>query len=521
MGTRFRCLVFAAMAPVLTANLMSCGDDVTGGGDSGAEGDVGRPETGDGGPGEVDGGLETGDGGQGDTGTVGDTSVPSDASHPSDVSDQTDGGPVTGDGAFDAGPDAGADAATDAGFDSSDQSDASDASYLSDVSADAGDAGVADGGPGDAADAGPEAEDAGPADAGACTPDPQTPADGVRTVLMAHPYGAAGSDCGRNVEVLRLDSQGVLTQSGTQIEVDDCPKRIVFSPDGRLVIIASYNDHVAPHPMSVKVYRHDAAGDLTFVGKIDGLDGTAPEDIAFSHDGKKAYVTDFDSQGGVHVLDVEPGCRISYVTKIPLWAPTSIAVLPGDDFAVAVGGQDPKDLAMLDLGTNTVAAHHDLFADFVDAPYVAVSPDGRGVLVPSGNPYSDVGNMLFALKIDYSGAIPVPSINSALTAVNSPEGVLYSPDGTKAIVTNVEDNKATWFNVAADGKPTTGGSITGMLLADRVAMLSRGPHAGTVLVGALSDIHVLKFTSTGVQKLQKLSFGGGYEAMTGDVAVEP
>jgi DNA-binding beta-propeller fold protein YncE len=380
-----------------------------------------------------------------------------------------------------------------------------------DGSFDASDAGTADTGPGDT----------GPADAGSCTPDPQTAADAPRTVLMAHPYGATGGDCGRNVEVLRLDSQGVLSQTGTQIEVDDCPKRIVFSPDGRLVIIASYNDHVAPHPMSVKVYRHDAAGSLTFVQKIDGLDGTAPEDIAFSHDGRKALVTDFDSQGGVHVLNVEPGCAVSYVTKILVWAPTSVAVLPGDDFAVTVGGQDPKDFAVLDLDTNTVAAHHDLFGGFVDAAYLALSPDGKGVLVPSGNPYSDVGNTLFVLKIDYSVAIPIPSVNAVLAGVNSPEGVLYSPDGTKAMVTNVEDNKATWYNVAADGKLTAGGSITGMSLADRVAMLSRGPNAGTVLVGALSDIHVLKFTPTGVQKLQKLSFGGGFDAMTGDVAIEP
>ena len=402
--------------------------------------------------------------------------------------------------------DAGLDGGADVGFDSGE-----------DAGWDAGLDGSIDAGSDAGTDAGADAG----FDVGNCTPDPQAAADAPRTVLLAHPYGPNGSDCGRFVEVLKLGTDGKLTTTGTQLDVDPCPKRIVFSPDGRLVLIASYDDHVAPHPMSVKVFRHDAAGVLAYFQTITELDGTAPEDIVFSHDGKRAYVTDGDSQGGVHVLDVIPGCGAAYVTKIPMWVPSSLVVLPGDTFAVAFGGQDPVDAAVLDLVKNEVVQTYDIFGGFVDGPTTALSPDGKHILVPSGNPYSDVPNTLFVVVVDSSGAAPVPSTAQTLTGVNTPFGVLYSPDGTKALVTNVESDMATWYTVAQDGTLASGGTITGMSLADRMALLARGPNAGTVLVGALSDVHVLKFGASGVSKVMKLAGGSGYDAMTGDVAIEP
>jgi DNA-binding beta-propeller fold protein YncE len=323
---------------------------------------------------------------------------------------------------------------------------------------------------------------------------------------------------------MRLDAAGSLAPTGTSIDTGDCPERVAFAPDGRLALVLHSNSH---DPMAgtqtVVALANDAAGAVKIVAELKELSKTNPHDVAFSGDGRKAYVSDFDieGKGGVHVLDVAPGCGVSYSKKIPLAVPTALQVLPGDAHAIVIGGKDPLDVAVLDLTAGTVAAQYDLFSDFVDAQSIGLSPDAKRLLVPNASPFSSLADQVTVLSLTTAGGVPVPAVQMVMANVPEPSGVAYSPDGTKALVTNFSKNRATWLDVAAGGSISLGGTVTGIPLADRVSTLRRGPNAGLVLVTAVTDIHLLQFGASSVTSKGKVSLGSGNGAIAGDVAVEP
>jgi len=366
-------------------------------------------------------------------------------------------------------------------------------------------------------------------DASACVVDPQTPADGVRTVLSTHPYAGSGSACGRMVHVSRLDAQGTITATGQTIDVGDCPQRVSFSPDGRLALVVVANGHDPAAGMQrVVVLRNDAKGNVTIAGEMPEFSLTNPTEAVFSLDGTKAYVPDTDKKdGAVHVIDVVPGCSASYSKKISMPLPSRILPLPGGKYAILLAGKDannvddPNDVAILDLQSETVISNLDLFEDWTDAYSVSLSPDGKYLAVPNSSPFSSLMDTVSTLAIDTSGAQPTATLAYTLQNITEPTGVQWSPSGTKLAVSTFSGNKVQVLNAGANGVLSVGPAISGISLASYISMIKRGPNTGMFLVTSLTSVVVARFTDAGAEEVSEFSFGSGYEAMVNDVAVEP
>lgn len=415
------------------------------------------------------------------------------------------------------GADAAADAqpGPDAGMDAPQADAPDDAPASQEASVDA----PADVGPDTFAETGPEAGN----DASSCTVDPQTPADGVRTVLTTHPYAGSGDACGRLVHVLRLDAEGKLTDTGNTLDVGDCPQRVHFSPDGRLAFVIVANHHNPGLGLQrVVVLRNDGQGNVSIVSEMPEFSLTNPIHVAFSLDGKKAYVPDTDlNSGAVHVIDVVPGCSATYAKKIPMPLPNQILPLPDGKHAIVIGNKEPDDVAIVDLVAETVVSNHDLYEDWTDAYSIALSPDGKYLAVPNSSPFSSLANTVSTLEIDSSGATPVPKLAYMLQNIDEPTGVAWALDGSKLAVSTFSGNSVKVLNAGADGVISVGSTITGIGLAGYMSMLSRGPNAGLMLVTSVTSVFTLRFTASGMEKMGEFSFGSGYDAMVNDVAIEP
>lgn len=357
-----------------------------------------------------------------------------------------------------------------------------------------------------------------------CPVDPPTPADGPRTVLVTHPFPASGSasSCGRRVRVLRLDAQGKLADIGKSLDVGDCPLRVRFSPHGRLALVAVSNTHEPANTQRIVVLRNDAAGNVNLAGELSEFAGTNPTEVKFSSDGTRAYVTDYDvSDGALHVMDVEPGCGAKYRKKIPMQVPQNLALLPGDKYAFVMGDKAPADAAIVNLESESVIAHHDLFPDFVYAYSLALSTDGKQLAIPNSSPFSSLAQAVATVRFDAVSGVPVPKVVGSAGGLVEPTGVQWLADGSKLLVTTFSGNSVAWLEAGSTGDLSPGGKVTGIDLAGYTSMLTRGPNAGLVLVTSVTSIFVLRFSSAGVTKVAELSLGSGNDAIANDVAIEP
>jgi len=359
------------------------------------------------------------------------------------------------------------------------------------------------------------------------TPDPPVAADGARTVLVTHFFTDEPGVCGRGLRALRLDAAGVLSGPGTVIDVGECPTEVAFSPDGRLALVLLNTGDPQAGTRGVAVLRHHANGSLEPVTVIAELAFRAVESLAFAPDGAHAYVTDgnIQGEGGVHVLDIVPGCTATYGRWIDLHHSSAIAMLPGGAYAAVMAGpvyNDDRSLAFVDLAAEGVAGHHVLFGDFVSAYTIGVHPGGRYLAVPNSSMFSDLANTLTVVTLTAApGAAPQPAITQVVEDVETPTEVIYSPEGDRVLVTSFEGDRVRWWDVGGDGSLSGGGTITSVPLADRADMLRRGPNEGLVLVTAVTEVQTLRWTADGLVRDARLDLGEGSEHIVQDVAIEP
>ncbi len=343
-----------------------------------------------------------------------------------------------------------------------------------------------------------------------------------RLLVVTHPFGPDGSTCGRNIEFFRFSGSGDFTRLNEKIEVGDCPVKARFSPDGRFLFVIVNNGHnPQAGTQAVVVLKKDNSGRYIKLRQFNEFSMQNPEYIAFSRDGKKAFVSDFDieGEGGIHVIKRD-GDDWVYKKEILLALPKSLVVLPDDRYAVVSGGEDPYDTAVLDIEQEQILSKSDLFNDFVDALGIDVTSDGRYVVIPNSSPYSELGNTLSVLEVDYSSGLPVLSLISTLPNVNEPSASLFTTDGKYLVVTNFSKNYSSLFNLS-EGKLTLINKVTSMSLADTMTVIRKGNFRDYFFVNALSDIHILKIQGGQLLRLIKFPLGSGSENMLGDIDIEP
>jgi YVTN family beta-propeller protein len=148
--------------------------------------------------------------------------------------------------------------------------------------------------------------------------------------------------------------------------------------------------------------------------------GSSPNSIAFSPDGKKAYIID-SLDIGVYVLDVATNTIDTFILLSN--SPSSIAIAPDGKTAYAVGFTT-TDFMLIDLTTNTALPPFAVAESFD----LAITPDGKTAYVAG----------FFANQV-----IPVNLATQALgTAIpiNQPIGITITPDGVTAFVTSFPGN---------------------------------------------------------------------------------
>ena len=156
------------------------------------------------------------------------------------------------------------------------------------------------------------------------------------------------------VHLLHLSPEdGKLTYAGQRLRTGNGPINSAISPDGRTALVANFGDD------TVTVLRIDGPGEVVRIGEVRRLPG-APQSIAFSPDGSKAYV---------------------------------VSVAPDPDEFSVLNINGPGDVT--DSGIR-IDLHTRAGAGFYGIDCLAVSPDGSKAYV--GNP-SDWSNPIDEVTI--------------------------------------------------------------------------------------------------------------------------
>jgi YVTN family beta-propeller protein len=123
------------------------------------------------------------------------------------------------------------------------------------------------------------------------------------------------------------------TISGSDITF---PSEVAFSPDGKKAYVTN------PPPAGLKQEGHASNKGVVVVinantdketGTVAGYDGVFPQAVAFSPDGKKAYVTDNTPDSVVFVVDTATDTVIGNVANYTGSNPADVAFFPNDAFA--------------------------------------------------------------------------------------------------------------------------------------------------------------------------------------------
>jgi hypothetical protein len=373
-----------------------------------------------------------------------------------------------------------------------------------------------------------------------------------RVVLVGHPFGAEAGVEGTEIRSLVLTAEGNLVDKGMRLDVADRPTRIAFVPSGRFALvlgehgtltsIAARNADELAIADRVKLPEAGAA-DLLVAGALNQIAGFADGasvkgDLmtgrkAPARDETNAYVTiaDVGEESGVYTVRVGGDGSLELEEKhLPMRLAEAMAFVPTDARqAVLLGGQalfepeDPRDirLLLLDPGGWTEIGAFDIFHDMVDASGIAVSADGRTLLVPNGSPYSSEGGQISVVEILDKELVE----RDRLSDLPDARKVRFAPDGQTALVSRFEPGRITVLLAGAGNAKITG--ELSVPLADDMAIIARGKASGKVLVPSVhpsrgSEIAVLQVKSPGeVVVLERIPLGSGYINIPGAIGVAP
>lgn len=225
---------------------------------------------------------------------------------------------------------------------------------------------------------------------------------------------------------VKLSDFGVKGHEGTS---KGSPVEMAFSPDGKTAWVSNYSmygDGFEPEGKDACVGPEGISD--SYLYKIDTASlkvtdvvrvGAVPKYVAATHDGSKVLVTNWCSMD----MDVVDTQTAKVVKTIPIGGkhPRGIAVSPDDKTAfVAVMGSDKT--VRVDLGSGTVSD----FADTGDGPrHLLVSPDGKRLYV-SNNGSGTVS------EVDTATGKTLREV----TVGTEPRSMAISPDGGALYVGN-------------------------------------------------------------------------------------
>jgi hypothetical protein len=364
-------------------------------------------------------------------------------------------------------------------------------------------------------------------DGGACARVADPTEDHVRTVLISHPFDAAG-DAASLFEVLSLAVDGTLTRPTPNVTFSMGPastSSIVFTPDGKVALVAQDDG-------TVGVVRFDASGPVVVHAAFKGPFYAGS--IAVDPSGAHAYVLDADTAnngGGVYQVDI--ACDGSLTSKglvVPGGTANQMAFVPTTSRAVlAAGGAfnspDGSDVDLVDFGgaTPSLVASGSGFVDGgAIVSSIAVMPDGKFAIAADDGII--VGNRL--------AAIALPSMeNAGILATPNPAALVASPFDNAALLLNSDTSDAIRIvSYAPDAASPF--SIVGEItyvnpkpqLPSFASLIDRGTLKGRVLIAENTAVRQVAFEpDAGIVDVAYLNFDhdGGLDEIVGVIGVSP
>ncbi len=341
-------------------------------------------------------------------------------------------------------------------------------------------------------------------------------ADRARVVVVSH-----ATNGGTTIRTLTLTGT-TLDDDGVRLDVGTDVRRMEFVPDGS-VLLALGEDGLL---VSVAV---TAVDQLTVIGSVR-LPAAGYGDLRLAADGRTAWVVGSnvtEDTSGVYVVTVKCDGTVTHDAGAAhgLRLSTSLAPL-GDGRAVLLGGQaafdpiDNDDTRLLQLGPPvTEVAAFDLWGDAVGATRIAASPDGALVAVPNNSMFSALAGTVKLFSV--AGDV-VAELDDA-TGMETPSEALFSPSGELLLVSDWEADAVHLFDVRADTLAPVG-QVSGVGLAEALAVVARGAHAGLVLAAAtnaVGNVQLLQISGTAVDDLGQVDLGDGVEDIPWAIAVQP
>jgi DNA-binding beta-propeller fold protein YncE len=236
------------------------------------------------------------------------------------------------------------------------------------------------------------------------------------------------------VYLVRLNSEaGELTFEGLNWQTGDSPINIAISPDGRTALVANFWED------TVTVLRIDGPRNVVHLGKVSGLP-EAPQSIAFSLDGRKAYVVSTPSKdedrGSTEPLDqlavlnvngpgdvTDSGIRVNLRTKTSCgWFGIDVLAISPDGRKAYVGNPCDEGDSVLEAVT---------IVDLVDYRVTGQIPAGR----------YPVGIAFFTSATTPSVATPAPTVTRAPMQTATP---ITTPDATACLRDDFDDPTSGW-----------------------------------------------------------------------------
>jgi hypothetical protein len=381
------------------------------------------------------------------------------------------------------------------------------------------------GGPGPEDDGTPSEDAAAPP---AACPRTAAAADRARKVVVSHPFANGGGKAG-TFEVLSLSQTGELTKTGETFEMGPAYSEIVFTPDGKVGLVAEDDG-------SLGVFTFDDKGKVKIVHASFKGDFYARH-VVVARDGTRAFVLDEQTEkNGGGVYEVAIGCDGTLTSKglvVPGGTAHAMALMPNDpDRAVLIAGKAMGSPAntyahRLDVSTTVpkLLASGGVFPDAeAIASWVSITRDGKYALV-TDNGFS-VGSRVAAVALDTMkplAPIATTATKNPVAFVMSPfdnAGLLLNSDGEDAlrVVRYDASNAATPFTIGAE-VTYVGGKTELPTLAFTI---DRGALKGRVLVAELQSVRQLTFSSDGkLTDLGPVKLGEGSTSVVGSLGIEP
>jgi hypothetical protein len=365
-----------------------------------------------------------------------------------------------------------------------------------------------------------------PTDAATACPRVLAPADGVRAVVVSHPFAADGKK-DKRFELMSIASDGTLRTKIAAFEMGYAfDRHVVFTPDGRVGMVAQDDGSVGVFEVTA-----DASGPTQVrVLQAAFREGFSAGKIAINAAGDKAYILDnqtANNGGGIYEATIGCDGSLRNTRKITEAQAVGAMAWIGEGKLIASAGsafgETMTDTHVVDLRgvAPVLQGKLRLFSEQTIASSIATSPDGQVAIVACGNGFAG-GNQVAVLGYG-NGELSKKSV----LMIESPQVVVASPFGNAFMVGAADPDNlfALRYDAANPQDPVTNKGVVSYkfpkpMLPSLAVVVDRGTLKGRILVGENTAIRQLQFTVEGaVVDTARTVLPDGTEEIVGAIGV--